>query len=156
MYQVVHLCRPLGGAARQAFGSFVRAYATHSVDTKGIFKVRPSQISQSNQAFGSFVRAYATHSVDTKGIFKVRPSQISQSSYDSPIYFIRLTHSMYVKCTSPCIWACANTSPPPSPHPILNFPLSLCLFVYYPGAIATSGSCGEILRTQRKPQNHPC
>ena len=32
--------KPLCGAARQAFGSFVRAYATHSVDTKGIFRVQ--------------------------------------------------------------------------------------------------------------------
>jgi hypothetical protein len=37
---VINKCRPLSGAARQAFGSFVRAYATHSIDTKGIFRVQ--------------------------------------------------------------------------------------------------------------------
>jgi ATP-dependent RNA helicase DDX31/DBP7 len=37
---VVRANKPLMAAARQAFRSFVRAYATHSSDTKGIFKVR--------------------------------------------------------------------------------------------------------------------
>ena len=39
------MSRPLTGAARQAFGSFVRAYATHSMDTKGIFRVQVKTIS---------------------------------------------------------------------------------------------------------------
>lgn len=37
---VVQGNRPLLGAARQTFRSFVRAYATHSSDTKGIFSVQ--------------------------------------------------------------------------------------------------------------------
>ena len=49
---VVQLVRPLGGAARQAFGSFVRAYATHSVDTKGIFKVQSLHLGHVAKSFG--------------------------------------------------------------------------------------------------------
>jgi hypothetical protein len=30
----------LSGAAQQAFRSYIRAYATHSLDTKGIFKIQ--------------------------------------------------------------------------------------------------------------------
>ena len=32
--------RNLGAAARQAFRSYVRAYATHSGDSKGVFRVQ--------------------------------------------------------------------------------------------------------------------
>ena len=46
-HQVLNMSRPLTGAARQAFGSFVRAYATHSMDTKGIFRVQVKTISSS-------------------------------------------------------------------------------------------------------------
>ena len=49
---VVQLVRPLGWAARQAFGSFVRAYATHSVDTKGIFKVQALHLGHVAKSFG--------------------------------------------------------------------------------------------------------
>eukprot|EP01041_Mallomonas_annulata_P005730 gene5730-11581_t len=38
--RVVHRNKPLLDAGRQAFRSFIRAYATHSADTKGIFKVQ--------------------------------------------------------------------------------------------------------------------
>jgi hypothetical protein len=55
---VINKCRPLSGAARQAFGSFVRAYATHSIDTKGIFRV---QVYYELQHFSD----YNIHSINT-------------------------------------------------------------------------------------------
>jgi len=49
---VVHANRPLLGAARQAFRSFVRAYATHSGDTKGIFRVQSLHLGHVTKSFG--------------------------------------------------------------------------------------------------------
>jgi hypothetical protein len=48
---VVHGNKPMLGAARQAFGSSVRAYATHSVDTKGIFRVQTLHLGHMARSF---------------------------------------------------------------------------------------------------------
>jgi len=48
---VVHSNRPLLAAARQAFRSFVRAYATHSSDTKGIFSVQALHLGHVAKSF---------------------------------------------------------------------------------------------------------
>lgn len=44
--------RLLVDAARQAFRSFVRAYATHSADTKGIFRVQSLHLGHVAKSFG--------------------------------------------------------------------------------------------------------
>ena len=44
--------RPLLDAARQAFRSFIRAYATHSSDTKGIFSVQALHLGHVAKSFG--------------------------------------------------------------------------------------------------------
>lgn len=49
---VVQSNRPLLGAARQTFRSFVRAYATHSSDTKGIFSVQSLHLGHVAKTFG--------------------------------------------------------------------------------------------------------
>ena len=49
---VVQGNRPLLGAARQTFRSFVRAYATHSSDTKGIFSVQSLHLGHVAKTFG--------------------------------------------------------------------------------------------------------
>lgn len=49
---VVHGNYPLLGAARQTFRSFVRAYATHSSDTKGIFSVQVLHLGHVAKSFG--------------------------------------------------------------------------------------------------------
>jgi len=48
----VYLNKWLLSAGRQAFRSFVRAYATHSTDTKGIFKVQSLHLGHVAKTFG--------------------------------------------------------------------------------------------------------
>lgn len=43
--------RPLSAAAKQAFRSFIRAYATHSSDTKGIFQVQQLHLGHVAKSF---------------------------------------------------------------------------------------------------------
>ena len=50
--RVVHDNRWLLSAARQTFRSFVRAYATHSADTKAIFKVQSLHLGHVAKSFG--------------------------------------------------------------------------------------------------------
>lgn len=49
---VVYNNKWLLSAGRQAFRSFVRAYATHSIDTKGIFKVQSLHLGHVAKTFG--------------------------------------------------------------------------------------------------------
>lgn len=49
--RVVSANRPLTDAATQAFRSYVRAYATHSADTKGIFKVQSLHLGHVAKSF---------------------------------------------------------------------------------------------------------
>lgn len=52
MERVVHDNKWLLFAGRQAFRSFVRAYATHSMDTKGIFAVQSLHLGHVAKSFG--------------------------------------------------------------------------------------------------------
>eukprot|EP01038_Epipyxis_sp_PR26KG_P008178 gene8178-11064_t len=52
METVIYKNKPLLLAAKQTFRSFVRAYATHSSDTKGIFKVQSLHLGHVAKSFG--------------------------------------------------------------------------------------------------------
>ena len=51
MERTVAMNKPLAAAAAQAFRSFIRAYATHSSDTKGIFRVESLHLGHAAKSF---------------------------------------------------------------------------------------------------------